>query len=561
MKMILIYQTIWKQVIIENLKCSSKADNISHQYTFSFDMGIAAVEIIKLGNPSLLAFPPPPPPSCNPAGLGYVNAQPLTPNGKILLEELMKRGMLIDIDHMSQDTQKAALKVAKSHPRGGYPMNSGHSLMREMTGPGADERSPSPEIYLRIAALHGMAGIGTGTLNAWDWEKAASRVIDVMATNIPARQAALGDLAVGLGTDTNGLWMGMPPRSGSKIAYNASFPRSSLGSKTWDYNTDGVAHYGLLPEFILDAEAAPGDNFRNRNAGSIIIPTYFKNGAEYFYNTWLKSVELTDNSPLNVAPVLTLVSNSPSLFPPMLSSSRALVQPGQSFSITGSSFHPNLLFNSVDLNWKDSTSAKLTHFEIEGVPSSDEAELASVREARTSFTVSNLVPNTSYVFKVRDCDDVLCTLWSNPVSFTNGSAQLTSVDLTLDEENSASPWTPSLELFRGRSSSRPKRSNTIDTDPNRVDGSAGSLQSQRKQWRGDPGDVADHCRGPEPIHATSPNLGPKHECSINQCARAGGRTSRSPGRGFPGRNCGDNIGYGCRLQACINRRGWLADNL
>src|SRR5208283_4643143 len=102
---------------------------------------------------------------------------------------------------------------------------------------------------------------------------------------------------------------------------------------------------------------------------------------------------------------LTLQADAPSLFPPMLKSSRALVQPGQSVSITGLSFHQNLLSNSVILSWRDTTSAKLTHFEIEGIPPGDESQVASLASA-TNFTVSNLAPNKNYVFKIRDYDDV-----------------------------------------------------------------------------------------------------------------------------------------------------------
>ena len=60
---------------------------------------------------------------------GNANVRSLSVFGHILLEEMMKRGMLIDIDHMSQKTLDAALDLAESRS---YPVLSSHAWFRDL---------------------------------------------------------------------------------------------------------------------------------------------------------------------------------------------------------------------------------------------------------------------------------------------------------------------------------------------------------------------------------------------------------------------------------------------
>jgi hypothetical protein len=83
-----------------------------------------------------------------------------------------------------------------------------------------------------------------------------------------------------MGTDLDGLVVGHKPRAGSNVQYSPFFPRSTLGTKAWDYNRDGVAHYGMLWDFLKDAETAPG--------GAHIVESYLNASADYFWHTWEK---------------------------------------------------------------------------------------------------------------------------------------------------------------------------------------------------------------------------------------------------------------------------------
>jgi hypothetical protein len=307
------------------------------------DAGVAGGMAYKLG---FVFDTPPPGPPC-PAGIGHRNVLGLTPSGRVAINEMMRLGMLIDIDHMSEASAEGALAIAEQVP-GGYPLNSGHNSVR-----GAPilylgvlpttERSLTKDQYQRLGQLHGMAGVGSAGRDAQEWLSMYNSVIQEMGSNA----------AAGFGTDFNGLEFGMPPRkseidmgtqtqqnkdcmatcsdippdaqgrlNGPLIAkcqnnctakyppviscrafcglpspavqYTSAFPPSTDGSKTWNYNTDGVAHYGLLPDFLKDVAALPG--------GAAMINGSFMNGAEYFYRTWAKAEGLASSVQLGVAP-------------------------------------------------------------------------------------------------------------------------------------------------------------------------------------------------------------------------------------------------------------------
>jgi hypothetical protein len=60
---------------------------------------------------------------------GHINAEPMSVHGQVLIDELMKRGMLIDIDHMGKKTMDTTLKRCEAV---GYPVVSGHTQFREL---------------------------------------------------------------------------------------------------------------------------------------------------------------------------------------------------------------------------------------------------------------------------------------------------------------------------------------------------------------------------------------------------------------------------------------------
>ncbi len=112
----------------------------------------------------------------------------------------------IDIDHMSQDAVDQTLSLAEAVTPGGYPLNSGHNNVRGAGLP-ASERALTVTQYRRIAALHGMAGVGSSGQDAASWLTLYNQVLTAMGPGAVA----------GFGTDTNGFGLGMPPRPGPQM--------------------------------------------------------------------------------------------------------------------------------------------------------------------------------------------------------------------------------------------------------------------------------------------------------------------------------------------------------
>ena len=200
--------------------------------------------------------------------------------------------MLIDIDHMSDISKNETITIAEAQSVGngpsrisGYPLNSGHAGLRGFFAPGTgrspsdvNERSMSSAQYSAISRLHGMAGIGSANVNAYEWADSYQHVIAAMGNPSMASSGAVG----AFGTDTDGLAMGMGRRPGSSVRYSSSFPMSGLGTKTWNYNTDGVAHYGMLWDFLEDVKTSTAPK------GNDLVENNLMNGAEYFFQTWKK---------------------------------------------------------------------------------------------------------------------------------------------------------------------------------------------------------------------------------------------------------------------------------
>jgi microsomal dipeptidase-like Zn-dependent dipeptidase len=273
-------------------------------------------------NPFLPPGAPPLPtaPSCTvpaPGGTlftGHVNARTpagLTALGDAVIASLMRRGMIVDVDHMSDRAANRTLLRAAAVPGGGYPVTSGHSAVRTRGPAGHDkENSRTTAQLARIACLGGMFGLGTGEKNgtrAVDWSTHYARGYEVMRRafapgGLCPQATPLGVGFIGLGTDANSLVKTPraplldpvgPPRFtdiyNPNNAINAGVPaltRSTLGTRTWDYNADGVAHYGMFVDFLRDVRTLPaGAALTGRQA----VDEQMMYGADYFHRMWRKA--------------------------------------------------------------------------------------------------------------------------------------------------------------------------------------------------------------------------------------------------------------------------------
>jgi hypothetical protein len=201
---------------------------------------------------------------------------------------MMKRGMIIDIDHMSQKTADAVLDIAESY---GFPVVSGHTGIRGLASSNA-ENSRTPRQMERISKLHGMFGLGSDGASAWGWSGLyQSAMLTMGYLDRDTAKATYENGAVSFGTDLNGLVKGPKPGGGAQVVYNSSFLKSTTGTKSWDYNTDGVAHYGMLTDFLKHVRLAPSNGYQSGGvplgvAGDELVSHHLFRSANYFWQMW-----------------------------------------------------------------------------------------------------------------------------------------------------------------------------------------------------------------------------------------------------------------------------------
>jgi hypothetical protein len=192
-------------------------------------------------------------------GFGHRNSLGITTRGKFAINYMMQKGFLIDIDHMSEKMANEVLEMAVANS---YPVNSGHNGPR---GEAGNENNRTLRQYALLKQVGGMVGMGHGAC-ASDFVKSYREVAQIM-----------GYTHLAIGTDVGG-FAPLPQRDTSiHIVYDSTFTRCRTGNRTWDINTDGVAHYGLWPDYIRSWDAA-GMTPKEKNV--------FMSSAEDFTQMW-----------------------------------------------------------------------------------------------------------------------------------------------------------------------------------------------------------------------------------------------------------------------------------
>jgi microsomal dipeptidase-like Zn-dependent dipeptidase len=197
------------------------------------------------------------------------NAKGLTELGRYLVRRMMANHMLIEVDHMSERARLTVLDMAEKRD---YPLVSSH------TDTGGFWTASD------LRRLYGLGGFATAT------ESEAPELADRILSFRPYRN---GDhyFGVGLGTDTGGFSDLPGPRedaAADPLAYpfrsyegDVRFTRERTGQRTFDLNTDGVAHYGLIADLLADMQHQPG--------GQKALPLLFRS-AEAYLDTWRAAV-------------------------------------------------------------------------------------------------------------------------------------------------------------------------------------------------------------------------------------------------------------------------------
>ena len=178
----------------------------------------------------------------------YCQKHGLTPLGEMLMRELMSRGMMIDVAHLPQRGLGRAYEMLEEN---NYPATKTHG--------GTNDG--------RIYRIGGMTGSGLGRCGNPDVPGEMSRGFRQRVQHAADNGAYPSEA---LAFDLNGFAGGPRPRFGedsgcggtqaNPITYpftsydgNVTFEQPHLGDREVDFNTEGMIHVGLLPEYIEDA--------------------------------------------------------------------------------------------------------------------------------------------------------------------------------------------------------------------------------------------------------------------------------------------------------------------
>jgi len=202
---------------------------------------------------------------------GHRNTFGLNVEGEYAIQYMMQKGFLIDVDHMSDYSTEAVLNFSKLY---NYPVNSGHAGLRGDCSTNSvcgSERDRTESQYKRIVEQGGMLGLGHGGN-----EKGFMGTMNSVGAIVDYKNLAIG-------TDVNIVPLPGPPVTvEGALDGNINLGSLKTGNKTWDYkeyNTGGVSHYGLLPEFFQSVSEA-GWEIRAKDA--------FYHGADNFAKMWEK---------------------------------------------------------------------------------------------------------------------------------------------------------------------------------------------------------------------------------------------------------------------------------
>ncbi len=206
----------------------------------------------------------------------HCNQRGLTTLGEHTIEGMAKRHMLFDPDHMSVKARQSSLDLLEKLK---YPgVLSSHSWS-------------TPDAYPRIYKLGGTvfpyAGDSEGFVDKW------------------RQHLTWADprfyFGFGYGADINGLGAQGDPR-GSDAENPVTYPftgwggvtvdQQQSGERTYDLNVDGVAHYGLYPDWfqdianIADTENGDGD----------AITQDMQRGAEAYLQMWERAMGVSNDA-------------------------------------------------------------------------------------------------------------------------------------------------------------------------------------------------------------------------------------------------------------------------
>ena len=258
--------------------------------------------------PAVPVYPPP----------DHCNARGLTTLGEYTIKGLAKRHMIFDPDHMSVKARVAALDQID---RMGY-----HGVISSHSWSTPDAY---PRIYEEGGFITPYAGDSTGFVEKWRAHRgwADPRYY----------------WGIGYGADMNGLGAQGDPR-GADVPNPVTYPftglggvrvgRQHAGERVYDINVDGVAQYGLYPDWIQDLGEVADAQHRGDGAN---IKDDMARGAEAYLQMWERAEGIAPDSCRNPGQRLP-VDRALALVRPGMTTKQVMEAVGQPYTRLGTTY-------------------------------------------------------------------------------------------------------------------------------------------------------------------------------------------------------------------------------
>lgn len=171
----------------------------------------------------------------------------LTEMGEFLIEAMIQRGMIIELDHLPRRSYKRAFEILEQLD---YPAAGTHGINNR-------------------GALYRLGGISKTHLGRCQSPDRRATMDDGLQARVEQIEDNGGFPAEGFGFDLNGFAGAPGPRFGPdsvcdtpqvdpvtypfpSVAGDVTFYPPRVGNRELDFNTEGLVHIGLLPELIED---------------------------------------------------------------------------------------------------------------------------------------------------------------------------------------------------------------------------------------------------------------------------------------------------------------------
>ena len=237
--------------------------------------------------------------------LGY-NRKGLTDEGRILLQEMMRLGMLVDIAHLSHNSVEDVYAVAQENAY--YPLFHSHAKLAEiMVLPGEQplEKYTPDWVVEEVNATGGMIALRTFGAKVNSYAGSGVENNCDGSSRSFAQAVAYGDQALGahltLGVDFNGFADQTGPRFGEKSCAKAESESAQLEQQAQQddagtgthFDRQGLGHMGLVGRGLLQDL---------RNVG--LDTGNLEQSAEHVIQMWERSIDPNRTGPVGTPPTL-----------------------------------------------------------------------------------------------------------------------------------------------------------------------------------------------------------------------------------------------------------------